>query len=149
MSVKDLQGNEVLAPAKTKTALWFLFVAVAVVLIAAMLGYRVYDCTNFNHRNRQRLRALETYGAAATLRDSQRDWKYPWLVKDLTPVKLIFFDHPRFKKNSWTDVEITQIARLISALPNVPSIHVARKSMTPEIVSQLQERLDTIEFTTE
>ena len=149
MSVKDLQGNEVSAPAKTKTALWFLFVAVAVVLIAAMLGYRVCDCTNFNHRNRQRLRALETYGAAATLRDSQRDWKYPWLVKDLTPVKLIFFDHPRFKKNSWTDVEITQIARLISALPNVPSIHVARKSMTPEIVSQLQERLDTIEFTTE
>ena len=149
MSVKDLQGNEVSAPAKNKTAVRILLIAVAVVLIAAILGYRVYDCTNFNHRNWQRLRALENYGAAATLRDNQRDWKYPWLVKDLAPVKLIFFDHPRFKETSLTDVEITKIARLISALPNVPSIHVARKSMTPEIVSQLQERLDTVEFTTE
>lgn len=148
MSVKDLQGNEVSAPAKNKSAV-FLFVAVAVVLIVAILGYRVSDCTNFNHRNRQRLRSLENYGAAATLRDNRRDWKYPWLVKDTSPVKLIFFDHPRFKKTSLTDVDINRIVRLIGALPNVPSVHIARKNMSPEIVSQLQERLSTVEFTTE
>ena len=149
MSVKDLQGNEVSAPARTKPVAVFLFVAVATVLIVAMAAYRVYDCSNFNHLNRQRLRNLENYGAAATLRDNRRDWKYPWLVKDTSPVELIFFDHPRFKETSLTDVEITRIVRLISGLPNVPSVHVARKSMTPEIVSQLQERLDTVEFTTE
>ena len=98
MSVKDLQGNEVSAPAKNKTAVRILLIAVAVVLIVAILGYRVSDCTNFNHRNRQRLRSLENYGAAATLRDNRRDWKYPWLVKDTSPVKLIFFDHPASKK---------------------------------------------------
>jgi len=149
MSVKDLEGNEVSAPAKTKTALWFLLVAVAVLLFAAILGYRVYDCTKFNQLNRQRLRNLENFGAAATLRDNSRDWKYPWLVKDTSPVKLIFFDHPRFKETSLKEVDINQIVRLIGALPNVPSVHVARKSMSPEIVSQLQERLAPIEFTTE
>ena len=149
MSVKDLQGNEVSAPARTKSAAGFLSLAVVVVLIAAILGYRVYDCTSFNHQNQQRLRNLENYGAAATLRDNRRDWKYPWLVKDLAPVKLIFFDHPRFKETSLADDDINRIVRLISNLPNVPSVHVARKSMTPEIVSQLQERLDTVEFTTE
>jgi len=149
MSVKDLRGNEVSAPAKSKSAAVFLLVALGGGLIAAILGYRVYDCTSFNHQNRQRLRTLENYGAVATLRDNRRDWKYPWLVKDLAPVKLIFFDHPRFKKISLADDDINQIVRLIGDLPNVPSVHVARKGMTPEIVSQLQERLDTVEFTTE
>lgn len=146
MVVKDLQGNEISAPAKNKSA---LIVLVAVVLIATILGYRVYDCTNFNHRNRHRIRSLENYGAVATLRDNQRDWKYPWLVKDTAPVKLIFFDHPRFKATPLTDVDINQIVRLIGALPHVPSVHVARKNMSQDIVSQLEERLDTIEFTTE
>ena len=83
------------------------------------------------------------------MRDNRRDWKYPWLVKDTSPVKLIFFDHPRFKKTSLTDVDINRIVRLIGALPNVPSVHIARKNMSPEIVSQLQEQLSTVEFTTE
>lgn len=149
MSIKDLQGNEVSAPARSKSAVGFLIVAVAVVLIAAMLGYRVYDCTNFNQRNEQRLRSLENYGAAATLRDNRRDWKYPWLVKDTSPVKLIFFDHPRFKETRLTDVDISRIVQLIGGLPNVPSVHVARESMSPKIVQQLDERLDSVAFTTE
>jgi hypothetical protein len=149
MSVKDLQGNDVSTPAKTKLASRYLFAASAVVLIVVVFGYRVFDCTNFNHSNRQRLRNLENYGAAATLRDNRRDWKYPWLVKDISPVKLVFFDHPRFKKNSLTDADINQIARLIDGLPNVPSVHIARKSMSPDIVSRLEEQLDTVKFTTE
>ena len=149
MAVKDLRGNEVSAPAKNKIALGFLFVALAVLLFAAILGYRVYDCTNFNHLNEQRLRRLVNYGATATLRDNRRGWMYPWLVKDTSPVELVFFDHPRFKDTSLKEADINQIVRLIGALPNVPSVHVARKSMSSEIVSQLKERLDPIEFTTE
>jgi len=149
MSVKDLQGNEVSASAKTKPVLGILLVAVAVVLIAAILSYRIYDCANFNHKNEQRLRALENFGAAATLRDNQRDWKYPWLVKDTAPVKLIFFDHPRFKDTVLTDDDINRIVPMIKGLPNGSSVLIARESMSPEIVSQLEERLDTVEFTTE
>ena len=149
MAVKDLQGNEVSATANTKPALVFLLIAASVILIAAILGYRVYDCTNFNARNEQRLRKLINYGASAPMRDNRRDWKYPWLVKDTAPVHLIFFDHPRFEENSLSDDDINHIVRLIEALPNVPSVHVARKSMSAEIVQQLQERLDAIEFTTE
>lgn len=149
MPVKDLQGNEVSAPARTEPAVGVWVAVVAVVLIAAMLGYRVYDCTKFNQRNEQRLRNLENYGAAATLRDNRRDWKYPWLVKDTSPVKLIFFDHPRFEETRLTDADFDRIARLIGGLPNVPSVHVARKSMSPEIIQQLEERLETVAFTTE
>jgi hypothetical protein len=149
MSVKDLQGNEVSNSAVAKPAIKFLAVALAAVIIAAIFGYRIYDCTNFNHLNRQRLRNLENFGAAATLRDGLRGWSYPWLVKDTSPVNLIFFDHPRFEKKALTETDITQIERLIKALPNVSSIHIARKSMSPEIVDDLRKRLDTIEFTTE
>jgi hypothetical protein len=149
MSFKDLQGNDVSTAAKNKPVFIFLFVAAAIILLGVVFSYRVYDCINFNHRNRQRLRNLENYGAAATLRDHRRDWKYPWLVKDTAPVNLIFFDHPRFKSASVTDVEVTKIVRLIRGLPNVPSVHIARKNMSPEIVAQLQTQLSTIDITTE
>ena len=149
MSVKDLQGNEVSAPAKAKPAVVFLLIVASAILVAAILGYRIYDCTNFNHRNRQRLRNLENYGAAATLRDNRRDWKYPWLVKDTSPVKLIFFDHPRFEETRLTDLDIDRIVRLIGGLPAVESVHVARQSMSSYIVEQLEQRLLPIEFTTE
>ena len=149
MSIKDLKGNEVSSSAEAKALTKLLLIALAAVLIVAILGYRVYDCANFDRLNWQRLRNLEHYGAAATLRDNHRGWKFPWLVKDTSPIKLIFFDHPRFKENTLTETDINQIVRLIDALPNVPSVHIARKSMSPEIVNQLKDRLETVEFTTE
>jgi len=149
MAVRDLQGNEVAAGAESKFAAMFLWIGIAGVLIAGLVAYRIYDCNDFNHRNQQRLRNLENFGAAATLRNNQRDWKYPWLVKDTSPVKLIFFDHPRFKDTPLTETNIDVIVRLIGALPNVESIHVARKDMSADIVEQLEQRLETIEFTVE
>ncbi len=149
MSARDLKGNEVSDSGVAKPATRFLFIGLAAVLIAAILGYRIHDCTTFNHLNRQRLRNLENYGAAATMRDGRRGWIPSWLVKDTSPIELIFFDHPRFKRNALTEVDITRIVRLIDALPNVSSIHIARKSMSTEIVDHLKEQLGAVEFTTE
>jgi len=145
---KDLQGNEV-SPAEKKKYTSVLLAAGALILIALLVSYRVSDCTEFNRLNRQRLRNLENFGAAATLRENQRDWKYPWLVKDTSPVKLVFFDHPRFGDKPLTEKNINFITRLIGGLPEVESVHIARKRMSDEVIKQLEDRLDHIEFTVE
>ncbi len=149
MAVKDMKGNVVAGQHLPSRPIVFLIVAAVAVLVPALVGYRIYDCGNFNRLNEQRLRQLENYGAVATLRSNKRDWKYPWLVKDVSPIKLVFFDHPRFMEKPLVDDDMKRIVRLIGGLPNVESVHVARKEMPQHIVDQLGQQLGAINFTFE
>ena len=141
MSAKDLNGNDVPASNTSKVVKKLVVAVVAAIICAILFGTHVSSCLTFNKLNRQRLRNLENFGAAATLRASTRHWTYPWLIKDTEPVELIFFDHPRFQKVDWTEDQINRIVAMIKGLPQGSTVMVARKDMTNEVVSDLADRL--------
>ena len=141
MPVKDLSGNDIPA-ANAANVFKKLVVAVVVAIVCATLfGMHVFSCMTFNKLNRQRLRNLENFGAAATLRASTRHWAYPWLIKDTEPVELIFFDHPRFQNVRYTEDDVNRIVAMIKGLPQGSTVMIARKDMTNEIASELVDRL--------